>query len=552
MSEYAVQYEDKFEKVTVVPVNNFPFRIGRGTENELVIPDSSVSRSHAYIIRIPDGISIVDNESRNGVFVNNKKIDRVRQLKPGDTMRIGSAKLRLKQLSQPSIPIQSRGTETIQYFPSRDTWDTMKGFTGGLPEVDPVQVREPKRRIPSWNRMLSRLFLEASLVEIYEQILNLIEEAILFDRCFIILFEKGQTENYRIAAKRIHRDEHSECFISNTILKRVIKSREAVIVTSGDESYTPSDSFIKSKATTAICVPLIIGGNVTGVIYLDRLATALSLTQMDIESIGPLAGLVALKIENLRLLNDHVASQLLLRDLELAKVIQESLFPQNPVYIPGYTVEGYTTPCYQVGGDYYDFYLQEDGSLNLIIGDVSGKGLPSAMYMACVRAALHAHLDDQLEMNELMMRLDRHIQRTFRSDYFLTLFIARLEPATGKLTYCNAGHLPPIGIRKSGEIFELEASDPALNIITWDRFRCYDVTLDPEDTILFYTDGLTEAENSKFEQFGEEGLISVFSKARDKDLLSIRKEIMSEIDQFTGKSSVGDDRTLILIRREEN
>jgi serine phosphatase RsbU (regulator of sigma subunit) len=555
MHEYFIQVKDHAGKAYVVPLERFPFTIGRGGENDLVLAEPSVSKRHAFIRRQGDGLAIVDDASRNGVFMN-KDREKIPPGKPrvldlNDTLRIGMNRLKLGVSVNPEIPAQSSGSETLTFVPSREAWDPVEKFQTSLAQAS-SQSRQGSRA-PRWQGKVSGLLLAPTLAASYELVLEMVEEEIPFDRCFIIVFEKGGESRMTIVAMRVYRNKECEVFASRSLLDRVAKSREAVIVTSDDSSARLSDSFIKSGAAAAICVPLVVGGRVIGVIYLDRQSSSPSLSALspdDIDAIGPLAGLIALKIENFRLVKEQIGAELIARDLELAKSIQESLLPQEPVAIPGYAVEGFSSPCYQVGGDYFDFLPQEDSKLILAIGDVSGKGLSSAMYMAGVRSALRAHAEAGREVETLMSRLEEHIKATFRSDHFLTLFLGVLDPKTGVLKYANAGHPPPLGLREDGEPFELEATDPALNITAWGTFSRHEYQLAPGELLLFFTDGLVEAENASGEQFGMERLASCFARNRGRDLGAIRREILQQTESFAGERGPGDDRTLILLRRE--
>jgi sigma-B regulation protein RsbU (phosphoserine phosphatase) len=552
MQEYFIQVKDHAGKAFVVPMERFPFTIGRGGENDLVLAEPSVSKRHAFIRRQGDALAIVDDSSRNGVFVNKEReripIGKPRVLNLNDTIRIGMNKLKLGVSVNPEIPAQSSGSETLTFVPSRQAWDPVEKIQSSLFEAS---ARSPEgRRAPRWQGKVSDLLLAPTLAASYELVLEMVEEAVSFDRCFIILFEKGGEGRMTIVAMRVYRNKECEVFASRSLLDRVARSREAVLVTSDDSAVRLSDSFIRSGAAAAICVPLVAGGRVSGVIYLDRQSSSPSLSPDDIDAIGPLAGLIALKIENFRLVKEQVDAQMMARDLELAKSIQESLFPQDPVAIPGYAVEGFSSPCYQVGGDYFDFLPQEDSKLILAIGDVSGKGLSSAMYMAGVRSALRAHAEAGREVEALMSRLEEHIKATFRSDHFLTLFLGVLDPGSGVLKYANAGHPPPIVLREGSEPHELEVTDPALNITAWGTFSRHEHRLEPGELLLFYTDGLLEAENTGGEQFGRERLTACLARHRERDLGSIRRDILQATETFAGERGPGDDRTLILLRRE--
>jgi sigma-B regulation protein RsbU (phosphoserine phosphatase) len=184
----------------------------------------------------------------------------------------------------------------------------------------------------------------------------------------------------------------------------------------------------------------------------------------------------------------------------------------------------------------------------IVMGDVSGKGLSSALYMAGIRSALHAHWEDGLQLAHTMSRLEGHARRTFRDNFFLTMVLGEID-ASGRFRYCNAGHLPPVVISANGETRELEGSDPALNVLDVGEFQQYECDLVPGDLLFLFTDGLVEAQNSAGEQFGCERLCAVASKHRNEDLAALRRKILEEVVSFADSDRPGDDRTLILVKR---
>jgi serine phosphatase RsbU (regulator of sigma subunit) len=549
--EYFIQVRDHAGRVFDVRVERLPFTIGRGPENDLVLAEPSVSKRHAYLHRHGGQLAVVDDHSRNGIVINHEK-EKIpaglpRPLQVNDTLRVGMNWLKVGERLEPRIPAQAPGSGTILFFPSSEAWDPIKSIHTGFPG-EASRPPDARREI-QWQAKVSRILLAATLSESYETLFNLLEEEVAFDRCYLILFAEGSTERVKVEASRVHGHGDRGVFVSRSLLQRMADSRQAVMVTSDDTRFEPTQSFIQSGAVVALSIPLIVGGRVSGALYLDSQSRSRSLSADDFQSIGPLAGLIALKIENFRLAREQVAAEMLTRELDLAKSIQDSLFPQEPIVVPGYSIEGCSAPCYQIGGDYFDFIPQRNSRWIIVIGDVSGKGLSSAIYMASARAALRAHAQAGGELEDLMSRLEAHIQATFRSDHFLTLLLGVLDPASHSLIYANAGHLPALGIGDEG-LFELEASDPALNLMPWGAFRRHERRIAPGDLVLFYTDGVIEAENSRGEQFGSERLKSCLLRNRDKDLHSIRREILAETESFAGETGPGDDRTIILLRRE--
>lgn len=546
--DYYLEARDESGNVTSHPIDRLPFSIGRGPDNELVIPHSSVSRRHAYIWWTEDGLTIVDNGSRNGIFVNRQRVATMRILRDGDVVDIGAVRFRVRASSSPKIPESSNGTETIQFFAARQV-DPIQSFTTHVArQTRRRRTTETTPQEPANFQSLIRLFLEAPLPQVYEKILNAIEDRVTFDRCFIISLEQGNVDELKIVAQRMHRREDVGVIVSREILKRVVQRQESVAVKTSDASCNPSRSFMRSGAAMAVCVPLVVNGDVTGVIYLDRCSGDED-TQSAIEALGPLAGLAALKIENVRLLEHHIVSQMLERDLKLAKEIMRNLQPSLAAPRPTCSIEGHTEACYDVGGDYYDFIFPSDHELIVVIGDVSGKALPAALYVSGARAALHAHIHDGLEIDAIMSRLERHVRGTFRPDHFLTLFIGRLDLESGILRYCSAGHMPAICVRSQGDAFELQSRDPALNIIPWDRFECHELPLEPGDILFLYTDGITEAASPAGEQYGIERLTATLREGRDLDLVQLRDRILADVDSFSRECPARDDKTLVLVRR---
>lgn len=541
MNQYALDVEFPPGNLRRVPVDRSPWTVGRDTTCDLVISDTAVSRVHATLKVLPEGLAIVDEGSRNGVLVNDEKVAGTRHLRAGDAIRIGPATLCLREASRFELSDLARPSETV-FFPARATWDAKSHLGVGPRAV--AQTPPP----PDWTHSLPFL-LEAAPEKTHERLRDAIEAVCPFERCFIILLEIAPEGKTTIVAQRIHPGTRpQETILSTAILKRVVQAREAVIVTAKDSS-PGSSSFFESGASTALCVPVIVGGKVMGVIYLDHSSAAAGIGREQIELLGPLAGIAALKLENLRLLNDQIATQLLMRDLGWARTVQQNLFPRTAVTVPGYAVDGFSSPCYHVGGDYFDYLLQQDGQVNLVIGDVSGKGLAAALYMADVRATLHAHLRDARPLEELMALMARHLEETFRPEDFLTLLLARLDPRSHLLTYCNAGHLPALVFRTAEAPLELEVTDPALNLFPCSRFHLAEHRLEPAEVVCFYTDGIIEAESPAGEQFGGERLRACLSGVEHHDLPAMRKTLLAQVEAFAGPKGPADDQTLLLLRR---
>jgi serine phosphatase RsbU (regulator of sigma subunit) len=400
-----------------------------------------------------------------------------------------------------------------------------------------------------------RLLVSGPTSKFYGLILELIGGTTSFDRCFLILFEDESLETLKIAARRFDprvpfRDS-SEVYVSREILKRVRASRQAVALSSGEPSFVPSDSYVRSGARSLLCIPLVIGETVSGVLYIDRLLDSEPFSEEEARELAPLASLLALKAENEQLLDAQVETQVNRRELEIARTVQERFLPKRRVALGDYSFEAFTQPGHQVGGDCLDFIATGD-RLIFAVGDVTGRGLAAAMYMVGVLSTLRAHAGGGLTLQAVMAKLSDYVQEKFRPDHFLTLFLGEIDSRTGTLAYCSAGHLPALVFSTDGTVRELDSRDPAFNIGAPEEFSCHAYAMAPGDIVLVYTDGLIETENEQADAFGKERLVECVLDLRHRSLDQIRDGILAALRGFCPQTASQDDTTFVLLKRNED
>ena len=552
MESYILEVREGSGKLRVVPLDHFPFTIGRDVDSDLSLPDRSTSRLHALIKREDNDLCIIDNGSRNGVYVNKERIDGACRFRLGDRAWVGNALLRLARVEAP-LAEESMNDRTVMFCPQKPETDPIRTISSQLSGQTTRADASTGTRV-GWDSLL-RLLLESPAPDMYDKVLDRVEESISFDRCFLIQFDRRRPSSTKMLAVRARHDPDLdstlEVMISREILKQVADRREAVIVTQETQHFAATESFVSSGATTALCIPLVVRGEVLGVLYLDRTGTGISYSEADAEALGPLASLVALKIENAQLFEAFVSSQVDRRDLEIAESIQKKFIPKELIDLPGYSVEGFSKACRQVGGDCVDFVRGKDGKgITFIVGDVSGKGLPSALYMVGVLSTLRAHLDDDVPLEQVMSKLENYVNARFQSDHFLTLVFGRLDAETGSIRFCNAGHMPPIVLKQDGSIETIEDADPALNIVRCESFRSFEMKLEVGDLFVVYTDGVIEAKSKSGDFYDTEGLEACLRQNLSADLPTLRRTIFAEVEAFSADERLQDDTSVVLIRRE--
>jgi sigma-B regulation protein RsbU (phosphoserine phosphatase) len=276
---------------------------------------------------------------------------------------------------------------------------------------------------------------------------------------------------------------------------------------------------------------------------------------MDLGVPGPLfyqgtwSLLLAFALMNLLVLLE-VADRLSLKnDLEIAREIQQAMLPSGVYSATGVETVGLSRPANTVGGDFYDILPLDDGRLVVTVGDVAGKGSPAALLMALLLAMLRTLVDEKLEPAALVTRLNAQVCRHAPGTRFITLLYAVYQPLTGEITYVNAGHTQPLLVRADGSCERLTAGGIALGMFDESTYTTGHLTIQPNELVAVYSDGITEAESPDGIPFDESGLESALKSNRDQTLSALGFAVVSAVEQHTADTRLSDDLTILLLRR---
>lgn len=249
----------------------------------------------------------------------------------------------------------------------------------------------------------------------------------------------------------------------------------------------------------------------------------------------------------LRTLKGHVEKGRNRRqEFEDAHAAGLALLPQSIPKIPGFEIAAASQAAQTVSGDYFDVLDLGQGKLALSIGDVIGKGVPAALLMSNVQATVRALATPFTQPAELAARLNHSIRRNTTQGKFVTFFCGILDSRSGTLTYTNAGHCAPIVVRSTGAVERLDAGGAVLGVFSRWSYEQASVTLWPGDRLLLFTDGITEAENSAQEEFGEDRLVKLAVELSQQDAAAMKVQILRSVEKFT-EGSQQDDATLVVI-----
>ncbi len=557
-----------------VPLNKPVLTIGRSKRNDLVLPDQWLSRHHAEIREESDAYSIHDLESRNGTLVNGSRIADKARLDDEDTITLGDHQLTFMQEpsgsvrleESPSSDLDLDGTVVVptehllaQARGQEDTWDNVAGPTK---RSGPKTGSTDSSAIIKQNQILAALS-EASMALISDRPVNELLDFILELAFKVVKPERGALMltkddggGLEVKSVRTNSDKpeetREEITFSRTIADKVIGEKVSILTSSAlsDPRFKSQDSIVSVGIRSAMCVPLWNNKAVTGLIYVDRLIQESIFTQDDLSLLTSLANVAAIKLENAQLVEQMIEKKRMEHELALAGDIQQNLLPSKAPLIEGWDIAGTNTPCYTIGGDYFDYIPKPSGRLAFALGDVSGKGAGAALMMMVLRATVHsACQQEENDMASIMSHTNQVMFHNTPEHAYVTFFLGDLDPKTGELLYVNAGHIPPIVYRaKSGEADRLEVGGTVVEMFESVPYEQGETTLEPGDILVVFTDGISESWGEDGEEYGEDRLAEVLKNHAKLSAPEMMVTIQQEVDAYaTGRPT--DDRTLIVVRR---
>jgi sigma-B regulation protein RsbU (phosphoserine phosphatase) len=294
-----------------------------------------------------------------------------------------------------------------------------------------------------------------------------------------------------------------------------------------------------------IALPLKVGDRITGVAQVINRLDGNPFDTDDLELFIALCSMAAIAIENAKMHRTLMEKQRLVKDMEFARTVQESFLPQKGPEIRNYRFSAHYTPAQEVGGDFYDFIRLDRDRTGIVIGDVSGKGVPAALYMAKLGSDLKTLAFTEQDPASALLRLNDLLVERSRRGMFATLLYLELDAPNKVLTLSNAGHLPPLIKKTDGTVERFSGSGGApLGILAGMQFGQETRSIEPGETVILYTDGIIEAMNARDELYGYERFEELVGKS-PAEPESLKSAIIGDVNRFTGLSAQHDDMTLV-------
>lgn len=561
---------------TIIELQRLRTTLGRSVRNELWTDDPFTSRLHAEIRQRGDGYWLTDLGSANGTFLNGARLTAPVMLRERDVIRVGETEVIFVEHEETSpmrgqtgvliAPASEMGTqikpEATIVASARNSatavskvissLDISQTTVSGVPHIAETSADI----LAVISRVSVALLSSLSLDETLNQVLDFIFEALPADHGYLMLFEKmsPQAEHELICKAQKTRkpsQAQTEVKISHSISEQVLKQGSSVLTSDAqqDPRFQQQHSIVLSGIRSVMAVPLAIEGRILGMIYVDSSFGTNRFTEPQLQLLTLIAGVAAIRIENTRLLELQAEQERLANELSVASEIQLRLHPANPPRIPGYDMIGVSFPCYEVGGDYFDFIERKDGRHVVALGDVSGKGTGAALLMSSLHAAVRAYITTPASANEIVSQINQYIYDNTPSNRYITFFYSELNPKTHELTFVNAGHNPPLLVRASGQVEKLDAGGFPVGIMPFGTYEQSAIGMQPGDVMIVYSDGVTESVNEDGDEFGEERLIDVMRKNLTRTAAGVRDRIDEALTRFVGKAKSVDDLTMVIVKR---
>ncbi|MDB5308738.1 MAG: rsbU 1 [Gemmataceae bacterium] len=505
-----------------IPLDGELLVIGRDADTcQIVIPHHAVSRRHAQISRSQGHFFIEDLRSRNHTFVNSKEISTRTPLKAEDKIKICDFLFRFHD-------------ERVKDPPPLPTWmkkekgkdEEDEAETGGMTTIEATGTRvnvqnflelQPSDRLRALLEISTNLGrtleLDPLLDQVAHTLLGVFRQA---DRCFVILLdERGKPVP---KAVRTRRPALEDTRFSRTIVKRAVDEMQSYLSedASSDISLGPAASIAEFRIRSVMCVPLTSAdGRALGAIQIDTQDRAKKFREDDLNLLTIVANLAAVSVEKAKLHESMLVREKERKEIELARAVQLGFLPQTFPEIQDYEFYSHYSPAQSIGGDYYDYIHLPNGRLAIVLGDVAGKGVPAALLVAKLSSEVRFCLLTEPDPARAVGLLNDQMIRGGLGDRFVTLVTAVIDPAANQLTVVNAGHMSPrlyrAGMDELTDVISTDATGLPLGIMPGFEYEAATLQLDPGDTIVIFTDGVTDAMAPSGEMFGPEGVDRCFT-----------------------------------------
>jgi len=539
----------------IFPLTESVTTLGRSPSNTVQVTDRRASRFHAEIIRRGSVYHLRDLASKNGVIIQGVRVTDEYTLKHGDQIRLGQTQFVFEGEEHDSTAPGRTGASGIRLADQTPAMTRSSLPAGMARQIEPTAAeptqladgRTTHRRLETLLKVLEKVRSILQVDQLLSEIMDLIFEVLNPERGLIMLIDPKSGALVPRALKST--DDSEEIAISRTMVHQAIRERMALLIgDAADPRFQATDSVVRQRIRTAICAPLTAQDKVLGVVYIDSRNFKDEYTENDLALLTSIADQAALAISNALLHETLVQQNRLERELEIARTIQMNLLPKQPPIVSGFDIAAMSLPAKRVGGDYYDFIQIDSDHLGIAVADVSGKGVPAAIFTASVRSALQVEARREPRLETIFSSLNGMACRDAADNMFVALFFGVLQLSSRRFRFVNAGHCFPFILDAEGRETRLETGGCVLGVMPGRRYEQGEVRLTPNSTMIIYSDGVTDILNERSEAFGIERLRALIAEGMGLSAEVLRQRIFETTKRHMGSADQFDDYTLVIIK----
>lgn len=525
-----------------VPVDPLPFLIGRQGENNLVLRDNRISRTHARISADNGDYVLEDLDSRHGVFVNGRRVKR-HVLQDGDRIDFG-------------FPDSYR----LAFSVKEDELNRFLGHMSAAGVAGANNLAKLRSLVEVARALQSSLSTNDVLAAVVDAALSVTGA----ERGFLLLTKDDQLE---VAVARDNRGaplDTSDLGVPRSLIHRALRTRRDLLSMSfdplGAEGIRPEMSVADLELRSVVCVPLVqvrtgsmqdtVAASITntvGVLYMDSRVSAADLSAGNREILQTLALEASTILENARLLEEERAKQHMEEELNIAREIQTGLLPSELPTTGWFRAAGLSIASRQVGGDYFDVRRITPDLYVCLIADVSGKGVSAALLAALLQGAFAFASEGAVRIDEVMSRVNRFLIERARGEKYATVVYCTID-RNGTLSWSNAGHPKPVLVRAGGDFQQLESTGMPIGMLDIAQYEVKSFQLQPGDKVVLFSDGLSEAANAQGEFFEKRALKEFLCANVGLECGELHTKLIDAVEDFSEGSEQQDDITALVVQ----
>ncbi len=411
------------------------------------------------------------------------------------------------------------------------------------------RLRRAVEELSVLNELALAISISQDSDQIMKTIINRSIKAVGAEEASITMVDEEEMVPTGTLIYKTRKADDKHFHLNRNMLGRMCHEKRALMVNHPENDSGFRGSTITEGIRNFLCVPLMIDAELIGVLSAYNKIDG-DFNPDDQRILAIIATQSAQVLERTRLAIEEKAANRMREDMRLAELIQEGLLPKGDPDIAGYDVAGASVAAGHVGGDYYDFIPLKDNRWAFALGDVSGKGVPAALLMANLQATLRSQVLQDTSCHLCVSNCNRLMYLSTTHDRFATLFYGRLDTRSNVLTYCNAGHERPFHLTSGGDFSRLTAGGLAVGILEEFEYQDDIVILQPGDTLVIFSDGVTDMINAQDDAFGEKRLEKILLANRELPATGLVNLILTEVQEHAGSEPAFDDVTLVVLKKD--